>query len=193
MSYGHTARWTAPEILDGEGWVSKQTDIFSFAMVMIEVHQREPFCIDRRLTFFSLQQGFHRHGPVSSPIICYGDGRYHRWRAPFTTRPSVLHVSTVGINATLLGSGPPLTSGCFRGPGSISWFVSSPSLTDKHGSLSSHFLHPGIHLRLPTLCNDSTVLRGPHHSFPINWQTSSLGMNTKTISQVFGRKIWYGL
>ena len=41
MSYGHTARWTAPEILDGEGWVNKQTDVFSFSMVMIEVHQRE--------------------------------------------------------------------------------------------------------------------------------------------------------
>ena len=58
MSYGHTARWTAPEILDGEGWVSKQTDIFSFAMVMIEVYQREPFCADRRLTFFLFQQAF---------------------------------------------------------------------------------------------------------------------------------------
>ena len=34
---GHTARWTAPEILNEEGVHSKEADIFSFAMVMIEV------------------------------------------------------------------------------------------------------------------------------------------------------------
>jgi hypothetical protein len=38
MSYGHTARWTAPEILGEEGGVSKEADVFAFAMVMIEVH-----------------------------------------------------------------------------------------------------------------------------------------------------------
>ena len=34
---GHTARWTAPEILTEQGTYSKQSDIFSLAMVMIEV------------------------------------------------------------------------------------------------------------------------------------------------------------
>ena len=34
---GHTARWTAPEILNEEGAHSKEADVFSFAMVMIEV------------------------------------------------------------------------------------------------------------------------------------------------------------
>ena len=38
MSNGHTARWTAPEILDGENTVSKEADVFAFAMVMIEVY-----------------------------------------------------------------------------------------------------------------------------------------------------------
>ena len=33
----HTARWTAPEILNEEGSYSKEADVFSFAMVMIEV------------------------------------------------------------------------------------------------------------------------------------------------------------
>ena len=33
---GHTVRWTAPELLN-EGTYSKETDVFSFAMVMIEV------------------------------------------------------------------------------------------------------------------------------------------------------------
>ena len=35
--HGDTARWTAPEILSEEGTYSKEADIFSFAMVMIEV------------------------------------------------------------------------------------------------------------------------------------------------------------
>jgi len=34
--YGHTPRWTAPEVLK-EGDYSKEADIFSFSMVMIEV------------------------------------------------------------------------------------------------------------------------------------------------------------
>lgn len=34
--HGHSARWTAPEILNG-GPYSKEADVFAFAMVMIEV------------------------------------------------------------------------------------------------------------------------------------------------------------
>lgn len=35
---GHTARWTAPEVLN-EGIYSKEADVFSFAMVMVEVRR----------------------------------------------------------------------------------------------------------------------------------------------------------
>jgi len=35
--HGNAARWTAPEILSGGVSFSKEADIFSFAMVMIEV------------------------------------------------------------------------------------------------------------------------------------------------------------
>jgi len=35
--HGNAARWTAPEILKEDGTFSKEADIFSFAMVMIEV------------------------------------------------------------------------------------------------------------------------------------------------------------
>ena len=38
----HTARWTAPEILTGEGTYSREADIFSFAMVTIEVCDGSP-------------------------------------------------------------------------------------------------------------------------------------------------------
>jgi len=34
---GFTPRWIAPEILNEEGSYSKEADVFSFAMVMIEV------------------------------------------------------------------------------------------------------------------------------------------------------------
>ena len=30
-------RWAAPEILRGETWISKETDMYAFGMVIIEV------------------------------------------------------------------------------------------------------------------------------------------------------------
>lgn len=39
---GHAARWTAPEILKEHGTYSKRADIFSFAMVIIEVRNGLP-------------------------------------------------------------------------------------------------------------------------------------------------------
>ena len=38
INQSHTARWTAPEILKEQGPYSKEADVFSFAMVTIEVH-----------------------------------------------------------------------------------------------------------------------------------------------------------
>jgi len=35
--HGDSARWTAPEILADRGTFSKEADVFSFAMVLIEV------------------------------------------------------------------------------------------------------------------------------------------------------------
>jgi len=40
--YGHGVRWIAPEILDGRGTYSKEADVFSFAMLTIEVRRRQP-------------------------------------------------------------------------------------------------------------------------------------------------------
>jgi len=34
---GRSTQWTAPEILEGQGRFTKESDIFSFAMVMVEV------------------------------------------------------------------------------------------------------------------------------------------------------------
>ena len=45
-----TPRWTAPEVLD-EGPYSKEADVFSFAMVMIEVCHRLP-TVRRTLAYY---------------------------------------------------------------------------------------------------------------------------------------------
>jgi len=37
VALGGTARWTAPEILEEKGTLSKRADVFSFSMVMVEV------------------------------------------------------------------------------------------------------------------------------------------------------------
>ena len=42
----HTTRWTAPEILNKKGSFSKGADVFSFAMVMVEVRCRYPPWLD---------------------------------------------------------------------------------------------------------------------------------------------------
>ena len=38
---GDGARWIAPEVLDGRGTYSEEADVFSFAMVAIEVRPVE--------------------------------------------------------------------------------------------------------------------------------------------------------
>ena len=47
---GFTPRWTAPELLK-EGTYSKETDIFAFAMVMIEVRRGRP-TVCRTLAYY---------------------------------------------------------------------------------------------------------------------------------------------
>ena len=59
--HGHTARWTAPEILSEEGTYSKEADVFSFAMVAIEVRHKQPIYIEPWLTAISYH---HRHSPA---------------------------------------------------------------------------------------------------------------------------------
>jgi len=48
--HGDSTRWISPEILANQGTFSKEADVFSFAMVMIEVRCR--FGIDMRRTWF---------------------------------------------------------------------------------------------------------------------------------------------
>lgn len=48
--HAHTARWTAPEILNGQATHSKEANVFSFAMVVVEVRCRYPPGLDCFLT-----------------------------------------------------------------------------------------------------------------------------------------------
>ena len=59
---GYTARWTAPEILTEEGIYSKEADIFSFAMVMIEVCYGWSLPFDILLIFYTT--GVHWHNSI---------------------------------------------------------------------------------------------------------------------------------
>ena len=57
---GHTPRWTAPEILKEEGAYSKEADVFSFAMVMIEVRYEWSTPVDFLLTAPRITLGVYR-------------------------------------------------------------------------------------------------------------------------------------
>lgn len=54
---GHTPRWAAPESLN-EGIYSKEADVFSFAMVMIEVRSERSAESKHRLTLTSYRHRF---------------------------------------------------------------------------------------------------------------------------------------
>ena len=58
---GITARYTSPEILKGGKRHSKESDVFSFGMVMIEVGGNEPALRQRSLP---AGEGFHRKSSV---------------------------------------------------------------------------------------------------------------------------------
>ena len=62
----HTTRWSAPEILNGQGGFSKESDVFSFAMVMIEVrHERDIPAV----LWFTTVATHHRYSPARSRSI----------------------------------------------------------------------------------------------------------------------------
>ena len=60
---GHTIQWTAPEILSDHGPYSKEADVFSFAMVVIEVRREWFILVEHWLTAISYH---HRHSQARS-------------------------------------------------------------------------------------------------------------------------------
>ena len=82
---GHTARWTAPEILRGAGSHSKEADVFSFAMVVIEVGHRWVFSFSLSLLPYRTIAGVHRCCSFLSYPIFSGYDSYSGGEAPFTS------------------------------------------------------------------------------------------------------------
>jgi len=58
---GTTARYTAPEILNGVARHSKESDVFAFGMVVVEVGADEP--VPYKIILF-VGPGIHRQGSV---------------------------------------------------------------------------------------------------------------------------------
>ena len=85
---GHAVRWGAPEVLDKEQPVSKESDVFSFAMVVIEV------CACN-LIFFGLGylsiQGVQRRGTVLWYSTNYGSRQDCKRGPANTTDTPELH------------------------------------------------------------------------------------------------------
>ena len=124
--HAHTARWTAPEILNEQGIYSKETDVFSFAMVMVEVRCRYLLWHHCLPTSSSPR---HRLSPARSRFILTFLLR-RRWRfgwgaAGTTDRPKS-YERVVGIDEALLESRSSLAPGDGRGVKNLAWLVSFP-------------------------------------------------------------------
>lgn len=59
--HGYTARWTAPEILRGAPNITKEADVFSFGMVVLEVRPRFLSLGMRGGSVFLTSQFLYRH------------------------------------------------------------------------------------------------------------------------------------
>ena len=90
------ARWAAPEVVHWKNPRSKEADVFSFAMVMIEVRckyhcspiVRQPLHPDI---------GFHWRGSLSTPLSWRGGAGHILGEAAGTANPPKSHGQVVGI------------------------------------------------------------------------------------------------
>ena len=76
--YGYTPRWTAPEMFLENPISSKESDVFSFAMVAIEVGESWAIGISVVLTITS---GFLWGGSIPWDQIQCGTRNHYEWRA----------------------------------------------------------------------------------------------------------------
>ena len=89
--HGHTARWTAPEILNEQGTHSKEADVFSFAMVMVEVRHKRVFSLGFGLPPPRIVTGLHRRCSISSQSARSCHCGHHEGHAPSATNTPKLH------------------------------------------------------------------------------------------------------
>ena len=104
----NNTRWTAPEILEETGPLTKKADVFSFAMVMIEV-SRGVWCI---VTCASsdhyFDEGLHWHGSIQRLSGRYIDYKNNTGGAPATASRPSRNRRRVGVDTKVLGSGSPI-------------------------------------------------------------------------------------
>lgn len=119
--HGPTLRWTAPEIFESGKMVGEETDIYSFAMVTIEVREPSIFAIS---PVSPVEQDFYWGRPVQRiQVVGSGDAYYTRGSSGTTQSPRV-YGEPVEVNSKVLGRGcrrPPEDGGCFGGIVSFSW------------------------------------------------------------------------
>jgi serine/threonine protein kinase len=110
---GFSARWAAPEVCR-KGECTKAADIFSLAMVTIEVR-----CVPCTLQPLGLtlhtNPDIYRRGPVQQLHLSNGNGRHNTRRASATPDAPKLYRAVVGIGPALLGSRPSPAPRDFRG------------------------------------------------------------------------------
>ena len=70
----YQTRWTAPEILEDTELPTKEADIFSFSMVMVEVRRRHVLHNNPWPTCY-FDEGFHWSSSIQSPSLHRVNGR----------------------------------------------------------------------------------------------------------------------
>jgi len=118
--HANTPRWTAPEILMGSGYHSKESDVFSFGMVVIEVRGDESTACQ---TISSVDEDFHRQGSVQRFYYSHGHVGHHFWKASGATHSPQFHGLLMDIDPTMLGgetAGPPTDGSCNKTAVSLS-------------------------------------------------------------------------
>ena len=101
LKHGSTIRWAAPELME-HGIYEKEADMFSFAMVMIEVHYG---WYVERVTMLKLHinAGLYRFNSFQGQHGFYGCVGYSTRKTPGTPKTSEFHGKAVVVDAAVLG------------------------------------------------------------------------------------------
>ena len=83
----HGVQWIAPEILNGQGTYGKEADVFSFAMVTIEVRCNDPSDQSHHLLAIKRHSRTQHHSVTNNPIQLYRESSTeHAHRGRHTDR-----------------------------------------------------------------------------------------------------------
>ena len=124
-----TPRYTSPEILMGIGRHSKESDVFAFGMVMIEVGGNEFAPSQITLSF---GEGFHNQSPVQQLNFLRSRSDDHAGGTSGATHSPQLDGAPVEIGPTVLDGESP------RPPQDGSSDRAAVSFFSPHGECSTH-------------------------------------------------------